>query len=290
MIAFATIIASVLSVTSVDATDSDTAQTETTIGNATPTIAVNDFTSPVTLTESSTVTAYATSTITDTNSCQDIISVVAVFFDDNAVNNDCSADGQNCYPIASTTCSATAGNTCDGPTDTMVQYTCSVNILHYANGGDTPDWRWYISAGDASSATGTQTSNEVSIGDLLALDITEPKIEYGTLALAATSTQKTATAENTGNHDDLDLGIKESSDFACTTGTIPSANQHYSTTTSFTYTDGTALSTTTTTLDTNISQGSDAATTPDQATYWLLVTPTSGVSGSCTGQNYFEAQ
>jgi len=274
----------------VQATDSDTASTTVIIGNATPTITVNTITSPVTLTENSTVTAFATSTVADNNGCDDIESVTAVFFDDNAANNDCAADGQNCYPVASTTCTATVGS-CTGGSDTEEQYTCSVSVLHYTNGGTAPDWRWYLSAGDGD-ATGTQTSNEVTIADLLALDVTEPAIDYSTLSLGATSTQATTTAKNTGNHNDLSVGIQESIDFACTLGTISSSQQHYATTSGFSYGDGTALAATSsspTQLDTAIAQGSDGSTTPSQPIYWLLVVP-NGVSGTCNGQNYFEAQ
>lgn len=264
--------------------DTDTAQTLTTIGNATPSVNIDSVETPITLTENgSSSTAWATTTITDNNGCDDLSSIVAVFFDDAVEAYDCSADGQNCYPSIS----CVSQSDCSGAGDLNETYVCSSSIWHYSNASS--NWKWYIQAGDGT-ATGSATSSAVTINSLVALDVSEASISYGTLALGATSSEKSVTVSHTGNDSDLDTGIKESVTFTCDGGTIDPAQQHYSTTTSFAWGDGTALTTTTATLNTSLAQGSDATHTPTTSIYWLLVTPSSGVEGSCTGTNYFEAQ
>ncbi len=282
---------SILSTSSVIA-DTDTANTLTEIGNATPTVVINSVTGPITLLENGhTAIAWATSTVTDNNGCDEVdfaTSVVAVFYDSAAVATSCSSNGRNCYPSASTTCAVSAGDTCDGVGDTSVEWSCYVNPWHYAN--DAATWKWYIAASDAAN-TGSSTSDTVTVNPLLALDVTEGTIDYGTLALNTLSAQSTTTVVNTGNDTAMDVGIKESAAFTCTLGNITSTYQHYSQSGGFSYGDGTVLwSTSTQSLNADIAQGENGSETPSEAVYWLLTTPADGVSGSCSGTNYFEAQ
>jgi hypothetical protein len=104
------------------------------------------------------------------------------------------------------------------------------------------------------------------------------------------SGQQTTTFVNTVNDPTLYVGIKESTAFTCTVGNITSTYQHYSQNTGFAYASGTALWSTSTALSADIIQGSNGSATPTEPIYWLLTTPTSGISGACTGANYFEAQ
>lgn len=291
-IIFVVIITSVLSTTDmVTAVDSDTSATEAAIGNATPTIGVISRDASITLVENGyTAIAWATTTITDNNGCDEIdmaTSVTALFYDDDAVNTDCSTSGRDCYVVASTTCAVTAGS-CTGEGDSMVEWSCYTHPWHYANASAA--WKWYIMATDTSAAGDADTSDAVTVNSLIALDVTEVNIPYGTLALNSLSTQATTTVLNTGNKSAMDVGIKESTQFDCAVGHITSTYQHYSQSGGFSYGDGTALTTSTVTLNADIVQGQNGSTAPSETIYWLLTTPTSGVSGECDGANYFEAQ
>lgn len=282
---------SILSTSSVIA-DTDTANTLTEIGNATPTVVINSVTGPITLLENGyTAIAWATSTVTDNNGCDEVdfaTSVVAVFYDSAAVATSCSTNGRNCYPNASTTCAVSAGNTCDGPGDTSVEWSCYVNPWHYAN--DAATWKWYIAASDTTD-TGSSTSDAITVDNLLALEVTETEINYGSLALNTLSGHATTTVLNTGNDTALDIGIKENASFTCSLlGTIASNYQHFSQSSAFEYAAGTELWSTSTTIDADITQGSNGSETPSEAVYWLLTTPSDGVAGSCQGTNHFEAQ
>ncbi|MFA5348959.1 MAG: hypothetical protein WC309_01145 [Candidatus Paceibacterota bacterium] len=284
------ICSSILSTSSVIA-DSDTANTLTVIGNATPTVVINSQTTPITLIEDGyTAVAWATATVSDNNGCDEVkfaTSIVAVFYDSATVATSCSANGRNCYPNASTTCAFSSTDPCDGVGDTSVGWSCYVNPWHYAN--ESASWTWYIAASDASS-TASSTSGFVTVSPLLALNVTETEIDYGTLALNTLSNQTTTTVENTGNDTALDVGIKESVSFDCNVGTIAPQYEHFSQSSGFAYGEGTALWSTSTTIDADIVQGSDGTETPSEPVYWLLTTPADGVSGSCQGTNYFEAQ
>ena len=263
--------------------DSDTADTLTVIGNATPTLGSLTPNAPSLQENGNTASATITAVVTDNNGYGEISAITAVFYDKGASqDNTCSANAQKCYTGITCTTSSCASLQCD--------VSCSVSLWHYTNASS--QWEWYIQAFDGT-ATGTATSSAVTIDALTALDVTEASINYGTLSLGATSTEKSVTVSNTGNKNGLNTGIKESVAFACTVGSITSnasQGQHYSTTTSFAYSDGTVLATTTTTLATAIAQGSDGTHAPSSLIYWLLVVPGSNVSGSCTGTDYFEAQ
>ncbi|MDD5221415.1 MAG: hypothetical protein PHV47_02325, partial [Candidatus Pacebacteria bacterium] len=239
---------SILSTSSVIA-DSDTANTLTVIGNATPTVVINSRTTPITLIEDGyTAIAWATATVSDDNGCDEVdfaTSVVAVFYDSAAVATSCSSNGRNCYPNASTTCAVSSGDTCDGVGDTSVEWSCYVNPWHYSN--DSADWKWYIAASDAAD-TGSSTSDVVTVSPLLALNVTETEINYGTLALDTLSNHATTTVENTGNDTALDVGVQENASFTCSAlGTIAPEYEHFSQYSGFTYGDGTALWSTSTT-------------------------------------------
>ncbi|MDD5621293.1 MAG: DUF2341 domain-containing protein [Candidatus Pacebacteria bacterium] len=223
----------------------------------------------VSLIESSTTTATSTCTVSDNNGCEDISSVVAVFYDDNAVDADCAADENNCY-----TGIACATSTCEGNNSDVL---CTTYPYYYANASD---WRWYVKVIDASSASSTNTSATTTIDNLIALEVSETDIDYGSIELSATSNQATTTIENTGNTN-LDVGLYGTA-MSCSLGTIAVGQQKFNT-------GGgeTALTGVSQPVDLNVAQRT--TTVPTGSIYWKLYAPSDGIAGTCSGTNTFEA-
>jgi hypothetical protein len=223
----------------------------------------------VSLIESSTTTATSTCTVSDNNGCEDISSVVAVFYDDNAVDADCAADENNCY-----TGIACATTTCEGNNSDVL---CTAYPYYYANASD---WRWYVKVIDASSASSTNTSTTTKIDNLIAIDVSETDIDYGSIELSATSNQATTTIENTGNTN-LDVGLYGTA-MSCSLGTIAVGQQK------FNIGGGeTALTGVSQPVDLNVAQRT--TTVPTGSIYWKLYAPSDGIAGTCSGTNTFEA-
>jgi len=253
----------------------DTATTTATISNATPTVTALTPATPITLSENSTITATSTGTVQDNNGYGEITSVTAVFYN-GATNSGCSSDENNCYTGINCATSSCADTTCS--------ITCSATVYYYADA--TSSWVWYVTVSDDSSSSSTSSAS-VTVNTLTALDVSS-SIAYGAIALGGTSDGVTTTITNTGNKDGLDAQVSASSAMTCDTGTLTQSTQHYATSTSgFTYGDGTALSDSPTAANISISQRTGATTTG--SIYWKLQAPSSGVNGSCSGVNTFTA-
>ena len=122
---------------------------------------------------------------------------------------------------------------------------------------------------------------------LIALDV-GTTIDFGSVALGAVSSEASTTVTNTGNSD-LDFDIQGTS-MVCTIGSIPVANQKFSLTSSFDYSNaGTELAGTDTTVTSNILARTSEVTPTTGALYLKMQLPTTGVSGTCTGTNTFTA-
>ena len=254
----------------------DTTTTATDVANATPTVTAITPDTSITLTEGTTAVATSTGTVQDNNGYGDITAVTAVFFDDDAVNSDCSSDENNCY-----TDIACSTSTCS---DTTCSVSCSADTWYYANA--TSSWKWEITVNDGT-ATSSTSSASVTISELVALDVTA-SISYGSVGLEETSSGATVTVTNTGNKDGLDAKVSSASSMSCTTGSISQSAQHYATSSSsFTYGDGEILSATSTSVGLNISQRTAAASTGD--VYWKIQLPSSGILGTCSGSTVFTA-
>jgi hypothetical protein len=270
----------------------DSVSTSVTVSNATPAVSAVTFNNgtAITLTENTTKTVYATSTVTDSNGCPTIVGVSADFYRSGITATGCDtageADANHCYPVVS--CTVVSGS-CTGPADTAADYVCSVNLDYYTDPTDTgtysaQNWVATISAGDGvATSTGSGTTE---VNTLKALDVTA-SMNYGTLAAGSNTdtANSTTTVTNTGNStmDPLVSGT----DMTSGPNTITVGNQKYSLT-SFDYDlAGTALSGTPTAASLNLAQRTAGVVTGN--VLWGINVPNGTISGSYTGTNTFTA-
>lgn len=236
-----------------------------------------------------------TATVTDSDSCQDISTVTARLYR-TAAGHDGATDNTIRYALS---CSQDEGS-CTGPGDTTATYTCTVNVQYYADPTDTgslyasDNWTMRVTPSD-EVATGTVSNDTIEMNSLVALT-TSGATNFGTLALGADTgaANQTITVTNVGNTR-LDINLStygsapaDNKSFACTIGTIPSANVKYSLT-SFTYASaGTAMSTNPVEVDADILKPINA--TPSTVTlYFGLGMPGSAVGGTCSGTSTITA-
>ena len=245
-----------------------------TINNATPTVG-SITPGAISLVENSTTTATSSCTVTDNNGYEDLASVIAILYDSNATNSSCGADNNTCYPSIACATSSCSSNQCNA--------SCSADVWYYANASD--GWEWEVTATDDGALSGNNTSATTTVTSLIALDVAESTIDYGSLNLGATSSQATTTVVNTGNVS-LDSFIS-GTDMTCQLGSIVSTQQHYSTSTGFSWADGGALSTSPASSSLDLPQRTSGSVS--DYIYWLLKIPDTGAGGSCTGTNTIEA-
>ncbi len=243
-------------------------------------------TSSFTLIENSTTTVFVHGTITDPDGCADVAtngSVTGKFYRSNhSFGDGCSADNNDCYVFTNAICTKT---NCDGtPEDTTFNYECSIPIQYYADTTTTgphsaSDWTAKIIATDAATASGSAT-DAIEMNSTVALDVT-PSINYGTNDLGSESGEQSLVVTNTGNTAiDIDLSVNGSMN--CSSGQITPDRVHYSRDSSFAYSQKPALSTTPTELELDLANRSDDAAPSTKNAYFKLVTPSTGVGGSCS--------
>lgn len=298
----------VLLVVVVIRSQADDSSTSVTITNDSPTI--NTITiststeaaypaSFIDLNENTTKMVYVHGQYTDNNGCADVAAsgTLAFKFYRSGVGggSDCSQNDSSCYDQNSTSynCNPSmASNPCAGGTQISANYECSVPLQFFADATDAgtynaQNWVALITAYDETSASGSASST-TEINTLTALDVT-PSINYGSLSLGATSGyDATSTITNTGNNDALNTDLS-GTPMACTVGTIPVANQHYSITGGFTYSGALALSSTPTTYGLSLNKATSVGTPSTKDIYWKIQIPGSGLSGSCSGTTTFSA-
>lgn len=257
--------------------------------NSAPTVsavAINGG-SAITLIENTTMNVNATGTITDTDGNADIAYATATIYR-SGVGTGCSADDNNCYRLASSSCSlsACAGNSCLA--------TCTAAIQFFADPTDSgtyaaQNWLASVTGVDQSGASGSATAGTgAELNTLLALNVTG-SINYGSVAPGGNtgSTNQSTTVTNTGNAT-IDINLS-GTNLISGGNTITVGNQKYATST-FTYSGCsvcTALTTSPVQYIVNILK--PATTTPvTQNVYWGLSVGTNP-SGSYTGTNTVDA-
>ena len=141
-------------------------------------------------------------TLSDLNGDNDVILVDGVWFDDAAMNNDCTASDQNCYLTATCTrndlSTPGAGKLATG-TDTSLTASCSPNIWFNANASS--QWKAHVNPTDhlGRVTSGEDSTVNVTIAALSGISAAQTEIPYGTLALGTTSAGQPITFENMGN-------------------------------------------------------------------------------------------
>ncbi len=260
------------------------------VANAAPTVAnvILNNSSAITLTENTTTSISVTASSTDTDGFSDMVSATSTIYR-SGVGSACTADNNNCYKIASSSCSFSgcSGNTCN--------LTCTASIYFFADPTDIgtfsgEDWRGSVTVTDASSETGSSsTVSGVELNTLLALNVTGA-IGYGSISPGTDTdaTNQTTTVTNTGNAA-IDTQLS-GSDMTSGAYTIGVANQIYATS-SFTYsscTVCTSLSTTPSAYELDLAKPTSTTPVSDDVMWGLLVPGGSGVA-TYGGTNTFTA-
>lgn len=231
--------------------------------------------SPIDLAPGTIQTVDCSATITDTDNWNNITTVNATFWDAVSSTETSADDNNNHY--TNTECTLGANDTA---TSRIVN--CKFYPQYYANASTwTCKIRSYNSTGDLVSNESNATVNQ-----LIAVDVTEATIDFGTLALGATSSSDaSATVKNTGN---VQIDVRLSGDdMTCSPGAISVGSIKYSASSGNAYADMTALTGGFVTLDLNIPKSTGAASTA--LTYWKVKIPSSGVGSTCTDTVTFTA-
>lgn len=249
----------------------------------------------VTLAENATVDAYIHGTVTDGNGCEQVDSPAdysgKFYRTNNPLGTSCVADNNDCYDLAAS--DFVVDQCTPGGSDITARYQATKPIQYYADPTDVgspnaaSNWTATVTVNDGTVNSTAEATTEM--GSLVALNVTDG-INYGSLDLGAISiTAVTATLTNTGNRN-MDATVAGSGDMACTSGTIPVGNAHYSLSQLFVYAVGTALSTAEQNMQNNTTQRTNDAVSSTTDTFWKIQMPASGVTGTCTNTVTFTAQ
>lgn len=241
----------------------------------------------ITLIENTTININATGTITDTDGNANIVYATATLYR-SGVGAGCTADDNNCYRLASSSCSLTScsGNSCTA--------TCTAAIQFFADPTDSgtysaQNWLASITGVDQAGASGSGASGTgAELNTLLALNVTG-SIGYGSLSPGGNTggTNQTTVVTNTGNAA-IDTNLS-GTNLTSGANTIAVGNQKYATST-FTYSGCsvcTALTTSPVQYILNILKPTSTAPVT-QNVYWGLSVGTNP-SGSYTGTNTVDA-
>ena len=239
--------------------------------------------------------------ITDAEYCSSITSVTAKAYLASTTNTGtlCSENDLSCYigvgssTVASTCVATTTGNTC-GASDTTVEYDCGFKFWYITTPTDTGDWAssiWSVSATatDDGALTGnaTNTGQSVEINTLSAFSVSPATIVYGTVAPGADTgaVNQTTTVTNTGNTN-IDPRLSGTA-MSSVDDTILVDQQEYSAD-PFTWSAGTNLSSTPTTLDITLPAPTATTSAITDTVLWGVGVPSGKRTGDYTGTNTLE--
>ncbi len=247
-------------------------------------------------------------TISDDNSCEayggaseiNATSSIAFIYRSGIGAASCDSAGEanpnNCYVIVGT-CQL---GPCGGSGDSDVTTTCSFSLWFVAEPttgtatSQSPWWEeeWLASVkavdNDFASST-TESSNGNELASMLAYDLVTDTINYGTVSPSEISDQATSTVQATGN-----VGMDENlsgvnMDRVGGGGSIAIGNQHYATTSGFSYWAGTTTTVGAVELELNCPKSTSTSTPAEKDTYWLILIPNSISTGVFNGTNTIAA-
>ncbi len=243
----------------------------------------------IALVEGATTTVYATGTVTDLNGYTDLqFATTTMYRSGLALGRMCSADQNNCYQIASTSCSfsSCAGNSC--------QFSCGADIYYFADPTDigstyaSENWQSITDIVD-SSLTRVSASSSQELYTLRGFSASST-IAYGSVTVGQNSGSynPTTTIRNTGNTP-LNL-LVSGTDMTNGSSTIVAANQKYATS-SFSYGSCTSCQTLATSPQSFALNLSKPTTTVAVTTvmYWGINVPSGTAATTHTGSNTLTA-
>ncbi|KKW37029.1 MAG: hypothetical protein UY81_C0006G0003 [Candidatus Giovannonibacteria bacterium GW2011_GWA2_53_7] len=247
--------------------------------------------SSIALTEGTTTLISATGTVTDYNGYTDIVAASSTLFRSSVANGAmCTEDQNNCYQIATSSCSTSScgGNSCTLSCTASVQYFADPTDAGAPNSADT--WQSNIDVWDSSNSHGTASANQ-ELYTLKALAIPSA-LNYGSVTVGTDSGADNATTSvtNTGNAIlNLDLG---GDDLRSGASSITYNQQKYATST-FTY--GACAFCSTLAASTSPAYFGIAVPKPTSTTavstliYWGINVPLGTTATTHTGSNTFTA-
>ena len=290
------------------------------INNSSPVVSnvvVNGGTT-ITLLENTTTSVTVTGTVTDSNSCQDLTSVISsIYREPTYTYTTCDdqlseGDPNHCY--AEISCSVSGGS-CSGDTDASADYTCSYAIQFHADpttgdGTDPTDPSWWadkwkstLKASDSALNHTFESVNGVEMEKTLGINITTA-IAYGSLGPGDDSgttldsdADKTTPVEATGNVG-MDLGFSGTNmctvftpPNSCSGDTITVGYQKYAhNVAQFTYSSGgTALTGSASQEEVNVPKTIITAIKSNKKVLWGIAIPLGTNPGTYNGQNTLTA-
>jgi hypothetical protein len=240
--------------------------------------------------EGATTTIYASSTVTDNNGYSDLLQATSTIYRSD-LGAMCTHDENNCYQIASTSCSFSgcSGNTCSLQCIAEIQYFADPTDFGTYSAGN---WLSRIQVEDTAGERDVDTSLGVELNTLRAIEI-DSDIDYVDVAVGDNTgaVNATTTINNTGNSN-IDIRLS-GTDLDSGQSTIPVNEQKYSTTT-FAYGSCSIcnfLTGTTTPADVEVDLPKPTSTsTPSiDDVYWGIEIPFGTATILHQGTNYFEA-
>ena len=234
----------------ITSTNADQADTLVDINNVSPTvdtviISTSSFgaiATSINLVEATTNTIYVHGSFTDENGCTDVTDDGFLYngfgLSTKASCKEASdADPLDCYYDANfggfSNCSI---SDCSGPSDTTGLFQCIHDIYFFADATDassSPDYEvanWIAEPTIFDGIGADKDTATTEMNTLLAVSLSDTTtINYGTLALNATSSPVTLEVRNTGNYASLNLGIL-GTHMPCDIGTLATSSQHFSST------------------------------------------------------------
>lgn len=281
------------------------------VGNATPTFtSINTATSDlgtdgtsITFTENETKNMYLWGVANDNNGCDEIKSASSTwslkfYRSDGTPGNCTSTNYTSCYqmgesPSGGSFAAATGSgstNACNSTTDTDLAYEFQFPIKYFTVPTDSGTYssnNWIAEATvvDYNSATAS-TSDTIEVNALVALDITEATINYGSLALGATSATSTSAATtiaNTGNQQ-IDVQVTGQSLTCDKSGSIAAAQVKYDDNSAPAYAsmDHVLSGSASTVPAFNLTSQTSTSSSSTKSVYWAIAVPSTGASGTCS--------
>jgi hypothetical protein len=237
----------------------------------------------------------SSSSVTDNNGCTDLNSATStIYLSSVAGDNNCAANNNNCYQIASSSCKI---YNCSGPTSATASINCTTTLAFFTMPTDassiasTSSWYAGIKAKDNVGLKGLglyNTLNGVEVISSAALNVTEATIPYGSVQ-AGTNTgsfNASTTVVNYGNTP-IDTAVQGQDMLKYHVGPeiIKVSNQQHSKNT-FTFTAGNTSSTTPDTVTLGIPRPI-SQTDVNSKIYWGIRVPAGTPSATFYGVNTF---
>ncbi|NQU98221.1 hypothetical protein HQ533_02035 [Candidatus Woesearchaeota archaeon] len=244
------------------------------VGNARPVVDNVDLNlgTAITLTAASTISVDCNATVNDNNTLDDISSITGTLYH---ITSSKDAADANATHYTNSSCTFTAGAGTNA-TDVHCNFP---TVYSFATNGT---WTCDVNATDGTD-TGAQTDTE-TVNQLVAFSA-PTTIDYGSPSLGQDSSVISFMVNNSGNVQ-IDLGVNGTVMGCDGQGQIGRGNQTYNLTNigmSFTE-NSTAI---TELMVTNTEFDLAAGPRKNQTGGWLLRIPSSGVEGTCTGNNTF---